>query len=226
MSVIFDQLRISDDGRQLFINAHVNRAKAVSVTNEGEETVSPFEDVYITKVVVVDANDVSETLPLDSIPSDKYLFSKEYSEKDKVTEIDLMLDVNNMMRHGETDIKKIDFCQEDMYKTLFFVYVQTTEVNSCLPCYMTKPVTVGVTFDENAFYQKVMNYTRELAEDCENIPKGFTDFILQWNAFKSAVETEHFLPAIKFYNLMFGNGSSDTVYTSTKGCGCHGRSRI
>lgn len=226
MSVIFDQLRISDDGKQLFINAHVNRAKSISIVDNKEEEISPFEEMYITKVVVVDSNDVSETLPLDTIPVEKYLFSKEYSEEDKVKEINLVLDVNNMMRHGETDVKRVNFCQGEMSSTLFFVYIQTTEVNSCLPCYMTKPVTVGVTFDENAFYQKVMNYTRELAEDCESIPKGFTDFILQWNAFKASVETEHFLPAIKFYNLMFGNGSSDKVYTSTKGCGCHGRSRL
>ena len=218
MSVIFDQLRVSDDGKQLFINAHVNRAK------DSTGNSSPFDDIYITKVVVVEANNVSETLDIDSIPEDKYLASFEYPN---VKEVDLVLNVNDMMRHGETEIEKINYCQEDMYRTLFFVYVQTTQTeNSCLPCYMTKPVTVGVTFDESTFYQKVMNYTRELAQDCSTMPKGFTDFILQWNAFKTAVETEHFLPAIKFYDMMFGNASSSGVYTSTKGCGCNGRTRI
>lgn len=228
MSVIFDQLRISDDGKQLFINAHVNNAQAVDASGS---LYDPYEKVYIKGITIVDANTVAESLDIDSIK--KWLF-KEYFYKEVngvdvpyLKELNLVLNVNNFLNYGETELSKIDYCQEDMYKTLFFVYIETTQAeDTCLPCYMNRPYTVGVTFDEGAFYQKVMNYTRELAQDCETMPKGFVDFILQWNAFKTSVETEHFLPAIKFYNLMFGNASSPGVYTSTKGCGCHGRSRL
>lgn len=213
--VIFDQLRVSDDGRQLFINAHVNRATTKDELGE----YSPFKNVYITKVTIIEGNNASELLSIDDMPKDKYLYTTEYNPG--VKEIDLVVDVNSMMRHGETDEKKFNYCQEDMYRTLFLVYVQTSgEADSCLPCHMTKPVTVAATFDESAFYQKVMNYTRELAQDC-TVPQGFTDFILLWNAFKASVETEHWLSAIDFYNKMFG-GSNAPVAGTSKGCGCHG----
>ena len=216
MSVIFDQLRISDDGKQLFINAHVNRA-------------TPFNNINIKKVMVTEASKVSETMSMDTlIENGAYLKVEEFNPS--VKEVNLVYTINDLMRHDEEDVKKINFCQGEMSSTLFFVYIQT-EGNvpaecECLPCSLQRNEYVGVTFDEGAFYQKVMNYTRELAQDCETMPKGFVDFILQWNAFKTSVETEHFLPAIKFYNLMFGNASSPGVYTSTKGCGCHGRSRL
>ena len=80
-----------------------------------------------------------------------------------------------------------------------------------------------------------MDYTKDLADDC-TIPTGFTDFILLWNAFKASVETEHYGPAIKYYNMLFGNpdervtrdgshspfGGGSANNRRTKPCGCHG----
>ena len=70
-----------------------------------------------------------------------------------------------------------------------------------------------------------MDFTRELAEDCM-IPQGFTDFILLWNAFKASIETEHFIPAIEYFNMLFGNtvggrGINGSIDSRRK-CGCHG----
>jgi len=78
--------------------------------------------------------------------------------------------------------------------------------------------TLGVTFDYGNFYNKVMNYTRELADSC-NIPVNFINLILNFSAFKAAIESEHYGYAIKFYKQLFDLSDSDTV---TKGCGCHG----
>ena len=66
-----------------------------------------------------------------------------------------------------------------------------------------------------------MQYTRELAETC-TIPKNFIDLILLWNGFNAAVETEHYLPAVDFYNKIFGRGSTFNGSYNGKGCGCHG----
>ena len=77
-----------------------------------------------------------------------------------------------------------------------------------------------LTFDENILYQRVMDYTKQLADDC-NMPNGFIDFILRWNAFKASVETEHYIPAIKFYKMLFDDYSG-TGRGTFKPCGCHG----
>jgi hypothetical protein len=78
--------------------------------------------------------------------------------------------------------------------------------------------TLGVTFDESLYYQKVMQFTKELVGNCD-IPDNFIDLILLWNGFKAAVETEHYIEAIDYYNKMF---RGNTVRFSTLGCGCHG----
>lgn len=216
--VIFDQLRLSDDATKLYVTAHVNTAQYMDNT-------SPFKDVYIKRVVVSDANKITEMSDLDTIVNrKKYLVKQDYGDGDYKKSIDLVFDANNFERHDETEIKKIDFCGKEMLTTLFFVFIETTDAGAagaCLPCYMQNKVTVGATFDENLLFQNVMNYTRELADDC-NIPSGFIDFILRWNAFKAAIATDHYLPAVKYYNMLFGGSNSTNTTGTTRGCGCHG----
>lgn len=226
--VLFDQLRISDDGKRLYINAHVNKA-------------DPFKDVTIESLTIMTAmNDagtmqVSETDPY--APTDNYIYKKVFTDHPK--EVSLVIDknalneaFNNTNSSGEAISKnkptaKVDFSHKDFTNDLFFVYItctpmdEQTAINCCIPCSMREETTLGVTFDYNKLYQAVMNFTKELAEDCE-IPKNFIDFILQWDAFKAAVDTEHYVPAVKFYNNLFGGRDSITGLGGTKGCGCHG----
>lgn len=117
-----------------------------------------------------------------------------------------------------------EFQESSFSGVLLFVYTKTEgSPEECTPCPLTNNPTLGVTFDENVLYQKVMQFTKDLANDCK-IPVGFTDFILLWNALKSSIETEHYIPAIKYYNMLFDNDSVTTY--STKDCGCHGRNSI
>ena len=81
--------------------------------------------------------------------------------------------------------------------------------------------TLGVTFDETLLYQKVMQFTKELADSCA-VSKGFIDMILLWNGFKAAVDTEHYLPAIDFWKKMFYGHHGINGLSSSKPCGCHG----
>lgn len=194
--IIFDQLRVSDNGKKLFIDVHVNSA-------------SEFESIYLDSITVVNAEDVSETDVCT--PSTKYIYKKEYADNQK--EAHLALDINN----PDVDYKG------SFSDTLLFVYVKCkTEgvVNpaiECLPCSLTEMTTLGVTFDENVLYQHVMGYTKELVNDC-GIHQGFIDFILLWNAFKAAVETEHYITAIDFYKRLMG----ESTITKTTKCKCHG----
>lgn len=192
--VLFDQLRISDDGRRMYINIHVNKAEY-------------FDNIYLDRITIVPADKVSETSP--HLPSTDYIYNKVFEDNQKETDLVLL----------PTDFNE-KFAKNDFTSDLFFVYVKVKGTpDACTPCRLDEEITLGVTFDENILYQQVMQYTKELTQDCQ-VPIGFADFILQWNAFKASIETEHYIPAIKFWNLLFNN--SNTPVSINKNCGCHG----
>jgi hypothetical protein len=196
MSVIFDQLRVSDDGKRMYISIHVNRA-------------SYFDDIYLDEIVITTADKVLETSP--TIPSEDYIYKKVFDNGMK--EADIVLLPTDFNEH---------FTKSNFSSDLFFVYVKVKGTpDPCTPCRLDEEVTLGVTFDESLLYQQVMQFTKSLAEDC-NIPVGFTDFILKWNAFKAAVETEHYIPAINYYQQLFDNTVGISAKGTSKPCGCHG----
>lgn len=200
--IIFDQLRISDDGKKMYINAHVNMAEY-------------FKKVYIDSVVIMTADKVSETAP--GTPTSNYIYMQNIKGEEK--ELNLVLTAADFVKTWEKDSKAMTFNQADMGRTLFFVYVKckgTPGANT--PCRLDEETNLGVVFYENILYQKVMDYTRELLKDCK-VPVGLMDFILLWNAFKAAVETEHYIKAIKFFGMLFDN-MKHTI--NAKGCGCYG----
>lgn len=191
--LIFDQLRLSDNATKLYINVRVNKANY-------------FKDIYLDNIKIMTADKVSETNP--EVPTEDCIFTHTFG--DNVKEAALVLTVNDF-----PTLK-----QSDMSRTLFFVYVKCKgTVGACVPCRLDELTTLGVTFDEKLLYQRVMDYTKFLADDCK-IPVGFTDFILLWNAFKASIETEHYIPAIKFWNQLFDVGTTGNI--TYKGCGCHG----
>ena len=191
--IIFDQLRISDDGKRLYINLHVNKADY-------------FDNIFLDSITIMTADKVSETNP--DIPTEDYIYKKEF--EGKLKEVDLVLTSNNFNEA---------YSKADLTSDLFFVYVKIKGVPApCTPCRLDEEITLGVTFDETMLYQKVMQFTRELNQDCE-IPQNLFDLILLWYGFKAAIETEHYTVAIDFWKRLFG-GKNTTV--TSKGCGCHG----
>lgn len=208
--VIFSQLRLSDDGKRLYINCHINKADY-------------FKKDYIKSVTVMSSDEVLETNPNN--PSSHYLYKQTYKDEDKVREVNFVLTAANFSKtwlksKGEEEAVKNNFKESDMSRTLFFVYVECAGlIEECTPCGLSGNYTLGVTFDEKLLYQRVMGYTKALADDC-NIPTGFIDFILLWNAFKASIETEHYVPAIKYWKMLFGEGNIGNIIY--KGCGCHG----
>ena len=103
---------------------------------------------------------------------------------------------------------------------MFFVYIECEGVPAIdTPCGLDE-VTVGVTFDYGAIYQKAMGYTRQLANDCQ-MPQGFVDFMLNTEALKLSLETEHYFPAINYWKWLKGTDGG-TFSNNLKGCGCHG----
>ena len=185
MSVIFDQLRVSDDGKRLFIDLHVNEA-------------TYFNDYYLKSLTVTTAEYVPESV--SGIPED-YIYKKTYpdTEEGRVKEDHLLLNVGDLA-YGTVQ------APNTFSGPLLFVFAEIQilgSVDPCTPCGLDGDYAVAVTFDTNLLYQRVMDYTKQFGDEC-TIPTGFTDYILLWNAFKASVETEHYIPAIKYYNMLFG----------------------
>lgn len=202
--IIFDQLRLSDDAQKMYVNVHVN-------------TADYFKGIYLERIVIMTADKALEATTAGLYPTDSegnpidYIYTKEFDDNAK--EAALVLTVNDFL----------GLKTSDMSRTLFFVYVKCKgTVGECTPCRLDELTTLGVTFDEKMLYQRVMGYTKSLADDCI-MPTGFADFILQWNAFKASIETEHYVQATRYWRMLFGDdGRLAGDSTTYKGCGCHG----
>ena len=195
--IVYDQLRVSDDGKQLYIDAHVSLA-------------SCFNGVTIQSLYICLGSQVYETLTIDP-ESNGYIYKKEYGSD--IKEIHECIDITD---------ESLIYNKTSFSKDLFFVYIGCNVVPEGCECYThVGKYVLGVTFDENLLYQKVMDFTKRLADTCE-VPVGFTDFILLWNAFKASVETEHYIPAVKYYNMLFDASNNIAPHGAAKSCGCYG----
>lgn len=222
MSVIFDQLRISDDSSKLFIDIHVNKA-------------SYFQGYTIKKLTITTSEYVPESESMSSISN--FIYQRTFAQPigGTITEASIMLQKSDLDKaydawihwdKGKIPPKPLIIANTNFTGNfsgpLFFVIVETeptSGVDENLPCNLDGP-TVGITFDAKLLYQRAMQYTKELADDC-NISDGFIDFILNYSAFKSAIETDHYCDAKTFYNQMF-NLKNNPKRVAGRGCGCHG----
>ena len=217
--VLFDQLRISDAGDKLYINLHVNAA-------------SYYDDIYLDSLTIIPGDKITTETNLWDLTSN-YIYKAKFDPLQK--EAHLVLDKGSFdeafLNWNGTKVidstkphAKVSFEYSSLSGPLFFVYVTVTgQASECTPCGSDDLTTLGVTFDESLLYQQVMGYTKNVADDC-HIPRDFIDFILRWNVFKAAVETEHYLPALQFYKMLFspslGGISNGSAYG--RRCGCHG----
>lgn len=201
--LIFDQLRISDDGKYMYIDMHVN-------------TSDYFKDIYIQSITITTADKALETSPTEP---KEYLYKKEV-EEEGVKELSLVLTVSDFIKSWEKNPVAINFTQSDMSKTLFFVYAKCGGVpDVCTPCTLDNEITLGVVFHEVLLYQRIMDFTKKLLTDC-SVNQDFIDFILLWNAFKASIETEHYVSAVKFWNILFKTISKNNKSTTYKFCNC------
>lgn len=199
----------------MYIDAHVHESEIEGGT-------------HIEKLYIVTSDNISETSLGGIADESKYIYKQCF--EDRETEIHLVLNINCL----DT------FPYNTFSRDLFFVFIEDSgPKDDCIPCPIASNLTVAVTFDETVYYQMAMGYTKELADTCQ-ISQGFIDFILKWNALKAAIETEHWMAAIKFWEMLFGGIDWDAKFdcfeagTSAKhpytgynvgrrgGCGCHG----
>lgn len=199
--VIIDQFRITDDGKYILLDAHVSEA-----TDRTGKLL--FGNVFLDTIVIKTASSTVDAAPSFNDETD-YIYKKTFDEYSAEKETHLMISVLELHTYPKNNFS------ED----LFFLFIKTKgAADPCVPCRCDEQITEAVTFDETVLYQRVMNYTKGLADDCNNPSKEFIDFILKWNAFKASVETEHWITAIKLFKEMFSGSHSFHV----KKCGCHG----
>lgn len=123
-------------------------------------------------------------------------------------------------KNSDKPIATKEFSGNDLSHNMFFVYTEWegTPAWDC-PCTYDESKTLAVTFDYGVFFNAAMNYTKELGNRCK-IPGNFIDFIMNYEALKLSIETDHWIPAINYWkNLM---GMNNAIGETTKPCGCHG----
>lgn len=197
--VIFDQVRISDDGKIFYLDAHV-------------KTSASFDGVYITKLAIMRDTEISET-DVTEFPVGDYAYYEGWDIDEEVKEIHKGVTLNDFNPLLSPTIK-------DLSHNLFFVYIECEGTPSFdTPCNSYNNPSIAVTYDTGRIYSIGMNYVRELSADC-TIPSGFINFILNNEALKFAIGTGHYIPAKQYFNNIMGysKGSVGTI----KKCGCHG----
>ena len=86
--LIIDQFRISDNGKRMYINAHVNKA-------------SYFDNVYIDSITIMTSDKVSETSP--GTPTTDYIYTKKIDGNNK--ELNLVLTSSDFTKTWKSDTK-------------------------------------------------------------------------------------------------------------------------
>lgn len=187
--IIFNTLSITE-GKNLNIK--------VAVTD-----LEYYKDITLKKITICTEGQISETNPEDY--GEDFVYQKELSGKEYADTLCAELFNEKYTEHS-------------LSGHMFFIFIEcqgTPAANT--PCGMDNMTTLGVIFDSEILYKIAMNYTKELANTCI-IPQYFKDFILKYNAFKFALNTGHYLVAIKFFKDLINSATSPI----TKPCGCHG----
>lgn len=188
--VVIEQLRISPEGQQLFIDAHINKAPY-------------FEDLVLDKISIDTQNTVLQSF--DGPSSNPVFTHSIVADSLEQKEVHLVVDKNMI--------------DADLSKDMLYVYFHVSGIPSAnTPCGLDNPYTLGATFNERIIYNRMIEYTKEIANTCE-IPMGFINMILQLEAIKVSIETGNYVTANKFYNKLINSQSSST---SNINCKCHG----
>lgn len=169
--VIFNELRITEDGSCLIADCQIANA-------------SVFSEMYIDKILLVNYNDAV----LDDIQSSKHvvIFDGESVRKRRSR---VRLYVEDSALTG-TSLEYTGF-----KNGLFYVVVLCTgemqDSVETLASGTDSAVGIGVVPDWKVFYEKGMQYVSYALSGAHThkFAKGFEDYILLWNAFKLSIST-------------------------------------
>lgn len=205
--IIFDELRVTNDGEYLIIDARVRKEKVYKDVKIKSVLIGTHKN-YVERTATGLTVDITNEYVNESDDFDKRVFLRLSS-----------LDINmNASEGNEVDLKK----------DLIYVYIETSDdvaLENCpmLPCDMTQTLNIGVTMYMGNIYNTFMNNIKEIenaGSSCHNkTPQNLIDFILKYITLVTAVDSKHFIKANELFEKWFSGG----VFSSNNSnCGCNG----
>lgn len=179
--VVFDELRITNDGETLIIKVRVRKEDY-------------YKDVYIKSIHI----DTEETFNEGTYSQQGITkVYKGYTVTDNQKSVTLILNTSQILA--------------DLTKHLFFIWVETKgNPTSNVPCGMDNSKTVGVTLYMGNIYNLFMNRIKEVGNTCQ-IPQNFIDEILKFKALSTAIDSSHYTQGIEFFNKWFKGDSNKVI---------------
>jgi hypothetical protein len=193
----FNTLKITQDGKNLVINASV-------------KNLSYYTNVLIGSITIDNQDTYSA-----SGPSSNPIYKHSFAGKDLTTGEEIA-----GLKTISITISAKEFLDNDgdLNNDILYVYLTATGSPSAdTPCGMDNINTLGVALNLRPIYNSGMTYIKQVENSCE-IPKGFINFILEYKALDLALKTENYIQANKYWNKFFK--SNDIVSLSTNSCGC------
>ena len=193
----FNTLKITQDGKDLIINASV-------------KNLSYYTNVLIGSIVIDNQDTYSA-----SGPSSNPIYKHSFAGKDLVTNEDIAGFKNISIT---VSAKELFDNNGDLNDDILYVYLIAVGTPSAdTPCGMDNVNTLGVALNLRPIYNNGINYIKQVESTCE-IPKDFIDFILRYKALDLALKTENYIQANKYWNKFFKN--NNVVSLNTNSCGC------
>lgn len=219
----FNELRITDDGKYLLIDA---------------EVVDTEPNISINDVLI----DTQDTYKAGT-PSNNNVFSQDYNNTylnyvcTKTEEPDGIIvyedntkDIKLYSTRGDNNINRVHyklsvkdlyskFIDGDFNTCMLFIYVQIKGYPSeSTPCTGDNEYILGTVVNLQPMYDIIMSDVREIENECR-LPMNFINKMLAYNAIDLSIKTGNYPLAIKYWNKVFRN---NTTNTETKSCNCHG----
>lgn len=193
----FNTLKITQDGKNLIINASV-------------KNLSYYTNVLIGSIIIDNQDTYSA-----SGPSSNPIYEHSFASKDLVTNEDISGFKNISITISAKELLDNNGDLNDDILYVYLIAVGTPSADT--PCGMDNVDTLGVALNLKPIYNNGMNYIKQVESTCE-IPKDFIDFILRYKAFDLALKTENYIQANKYWNKFFKN--NNVVSLNTNSCGC------
>ena len=193
----FNTLKITQDGKNLIINASVKNLEY-------------YTNVLIGSIVIDNQDTYSA-----SGPSSNPIYKYSFAGKDLVTNEDIAGLKNISIT---VSAKELLDNNGDLNDDILYVYLIAVGTPSAdTPCGMDNVNTLGVALNLRPIYNNGINYIKQVESTCE-IPKDFIDFILRYKALDLTLKTENYIQANKYWNKFCKN--NNVVSLNTNSCGC------
>ena len=205
--VRFNELRITEDRKCLIVDCEV-------------EQIGLYSDMYIDEIRL----DYYKNVDSSGIPTTKSYQMWKYQDGDpKMRGVRVSMD--------DTALSDTEFGIDTFKDELFYVTVicggdfanNMTVHGSELPCGVDNNVDIQAVIDWKGFYERGMQFVSSMygcgADKCE-IPAGFEDFILLWNALKAAIAVCDWPLVAKLWDRILRSRAYNKTVGISGGCGC------